>query len=165
MKVFEAMTPDVVTVAPDASLTTAARLMRESDIGPLPVCEGRRVIGMLTDRDITVRAIAEGRDPNQTRVAEVMTPEVVCCQDGDDVQRAPAGSFIFIPRGAAHCFQNVGDRPARVLVIFTPSGMERFFERFGALPRDQANLEAFRAIGAEVGMAVVGPPLAVSHPE
>jgi CBS domain-containing protein len=88
VKVFEAMTPDVVTVAPDASLTTAARLMRESDIGPLPVCEGKRVIGMLTDRDITVRAIAEGRDPNQTRVAEVMTPEVVCCQDGDDVQRA-----------------------------------------------------------------------------
>lgn len=88
MKVLEAMTPDVVTVAPDASLTAAARLMRESDIGPLPVCEGRRVIGMLTDRDITVRAIAEGRDPNQTRVAEVMTPEVVCCQDGDDVERA-----------------------------------------------------------------------------
>jgi CBS domain-containing protein len=88
VKVLEAMTPDVVTVAPDASLTAAARLMRESDIGPLPVCEGRRVIGMLTDRDITVRAIAEGRDPNQTRVAEVMTPEVVCCQDGDDVERA-----------------------------------------------------------------------------
>jgi CBS domain-containing protein len=88
VKVFEAMTPDVVTVAPDAPLTEAARLMRESDVGPLPVCEGKRIVGMLTDRDITVRAIAEGRDPNITRVAEVMTPEVTCCQEGDDVERA-----------------------------------------------------------------------------
>jgi CBS domain-containing protein len=88
VKVFEAMTPDVVTVAPDAPLTEAARLMRESDIGPLPVCEGKRIVGMLTDRDITVRAIAEGRDPNITRVAEVMTPEVTSCQESDDVERA-----------------------------------------------------------------------------
>jgi CBS domain-containing protein len=88
VKVFEAMTPDVVTVAPDASLTSAARLMRESDIGPLPVCEQRRIVGMLTDRDITVRAIAEGRDPNTTRVDEVMTPEVICCMEADDIERA-----------------------------------------------------------------------------
>lgn len=88
MKVFEAMTPDVVTVGPDAPLTQAARLMRESDIGPLPVCEGKRIIGMLTDRDITVRATAEGRDPNATRVDEVMTPEVICCLEGDDIERA-----------------------------------------------------------------------------
>lgn len=88
MKVFEAMTPDVVTVAPDAALTLAARLMRESDIGPLPVCEGKRIVGMLTDRDITVRATAEGRDPNTTRVDEVMTPEVICCLEGDDIERA-----------------------------------------------------------------------------
>ena len=88
MKVFEAMTPDVVTVAPDAALTLAARLMRESDIGPLPVCEGKRIVGMLTDRDITVRATAEGRDPNTTRVDEVMTPEVICCLEGDEIERA-----------------------------------------------------------------------------
>ena len=88
MKVFEAMTPDVVTVSPDATLTEAARLMRESDIGPLPVCEDKRIVGMLTDRDITVRAIAEGRDPNATRVSEVMTPEVISCMEADDVERA-----------------------------------------------------------------------------
>ena len=88
MKVFEVMTSRVVTVTPDAPLALAARLMKEADVGPLPVCEGRQVIGMLTDRDITVRATADGRDPNTTRVDEVMTPEAVCCLEHDDVRRA-----------------------------------------------------------------------------
>jgi CBS domain-containing protein len=88
VKVFEVMTSRVVTVAPDAPLALAARLMKEADVGPLPVCEGRRVVGILTDRDITVRATADGRDPNTTRVDEVMTPEAVCCLESDDVQRA-----------------------------------------------------------------------------
>jgi CBS domain-containing protein len=90
VKVFEVMTSRVVTVAPDAPLALAARLMKEADVGPLPVCEGRRVVGILTDRDITVRATADGRDPNTTRVDEVMTPEAVCCLESDDVQRAAA---------------------------------------------------------------------------
>ena len=84
---------------------------------------------------------------------------------GDDVRRGAVGSFVFVPRGVAHCFQNVGDRPARLLVVFTPSGMERFFERFAALPAGAVDPDAFRTIGAEVGMDVVGPPLARSHEE
>jgi quercetin dioxygenase-like cupin family protein len=83
---------------------------------------------------------------------------------GDALDHAPAGSFVFVPRGVAHCFQNVGDRPARILVMFTPSGMERFFDRFGALPGGTVDPDAFRRIGSEVGMDVVGPPLAQSHP-
>jgi quercetin dioxygenase-like cupin family protein len=81
---------------------------------------------------------------------------------GDELSRAPAGSFVFVPRGTPHCFQNVGDSPARILVLFNPSGMERFFDRFAELTVFEPS--AFATIGAEVGMDVVGPPLAVSHP-
>jgi quercetin dioxygenase-like cupin family protein len=78
---------------------------------------------------------------------------------GDDLREAPAGTFVFVPRGVAHAFQNVGDAPARILVLFTPSGMERFFDRFAALPDDANLAAAFGSIGGEVGMQVVGPPL------
>jgi len=83
VRVSEAMTPEVVTVPPEALLIDAARLMRDSDIGPLPVCEKGRILGVLTDRDITVRAVASGKDPQSTRVVEVMTPEVVCCLESE----------------------------------------------------------------------------------
>jgi quercetin dioxygenase-like cupin family protein len=81
-----------------------------------------------------------------------------------EVQKAPAGSFIFIPRGVPHTWQSVGDVSARFLVIFTPAGMERFFERFAELPEGTSVTDAFRTIGSEVGMDVVGPPLAQSDP-
>jgi quercetin dioxygenase-like cupin family protein len=77
---------------------------------------------------------------------------------GTERSEAPAGSFVFVPRGTPHCFQNVGDGPARILVLFTPSGMEGFFDRFAALPAFDPG--AFRRLGAAVGMEVVGPPLA-----
>jgi quercetin dioxygenase-like cupin family protein len=83
---------------------------------------------------------------------------------GDDIRRAPAGAFVFVPRGVPHCFQNIGNDPARILVIFTPAGMERFFDRFATLPEGSDLREAFRSLGAEVGMDVIGPPLAHSHP-
>jgi quercetin dioxygenase-like cupin family protein len=81
---------------------------------------------------------------------------------GDEMRSAPAGSFVFVPRGTVHCFQNVGDGPARILVIFNPAGMEPFFDRFAELPAfDPA---AFARLGTEAGMKVVGPPLSVSDP-
>ena len=80
-------------------------------------------------------------------------------QLGDRIADAPEGSFVFVPRGMAHCFQNVGDAPARILVLFTPSGMERFFDRFAALPPGPPGPGTFSALGGEVGMEVVGPPL------
>jgi quercetin dioxygenase-like cupin family protein len=76
-----------------------------------------------------------------------------------EIAGAPAGSFVFVPRGTPHCFQNVGETPARILVLFTPSGMERFFDRFAELPPGAVDPGAFRRIGAEVGMDVIGPPL------
>jgi quercetin dioxygenase-like cupin family protein len=78
-------------------------------------------------------------------------------QLGDEHAAAPAGSFVFVPRGTPHCFVNAGSEPARILVLFTPSGMERFFDRFAEL--DAFDPSAFAAIGAGVGMDIVGPPL------
>jgi len=83
---------------------------------------------------------------------------------GDEIASAPAGSFVFVPRGTQHCFQNVGEHPARIIVMFTPSGMERFFDRFATLPAGPVDPGAFRSIGAQVGMDVVGPPMAATHP-
>jgi quercetin dioxygenase-like cupin family protein len=83
--------------------------------------------------------------------------------DGE-LHRAPAGSFVFVPRGTRHCFQNVGESPARILVLFTPSGMERFFDGFAALPEGSDLAGASTSIGTAVGMEVVGPPLSRSHP-
>jgi quercetin dioxygenase-like cupin family protein len=82
----------------------------------------------------------------------------------DQVSEAAAGAVVFVPRGMRHTWQNAGDAPARMLVLFTPSGMERFFERFSEHADRDSAAEAFRQIGADVGMDVVGPPLAQSHP-
>jgi RNA polymerase-binding transcription factor DksA len=60
--------------------------MRNLDVGTLPVCEGERLVGMITDRDITIRATAQGQDPRTTPVRDAMTPEVVCCIESDEVK-------------------------------------------------------------------------------
>jgi quercetin dioxygenase-like cupin family protein len=73
-------------------------------------------------------------------------------QIGEEISHAPAGTFVFAPRGTPHSFRNIGEGPARILVIFTPSGMERFFDRFASLPEGDATHDAFRSVGREVGM-------------
>ena len=88
MQLKEIMTPQVEVIAPEATIREAAEKMSHLDIGPLPVCDGERLVGMVTDRDITVRAVAEGRDPVTTLVREVMTPDLVYGFDDQDVQDA-----------------------------------------------------------------------------
>ncbi len=83
---------------------------------------------------------------------------------GDEIHEAPAGSFVFVPAGTPHCFQNSGESPARILVLFSPAGMEAFFDRFAELPPGPVEPSVFAALGREVGMQVLGPPLAVSDP-
>jgi mannose-6-phosphate isomerase-like protein (cupin superfamily) len=73
---------------------------------------------------------------------------------------APAGAFIFIPRGTPHCFQNVGREDARLLVMFAPAGMERFFEGHAAMPPGPSDPEMYRRVAHAAGMEVVGPPMA-----
>jgi CBS domain-containing protein len=88
MHLKEIMTPHVEVIAPEASIYEAAQKMSHLEIGPLPVCEGERLVGMLTDRDITVRAVAAGRDPVTTLVREVMTPELVYGFEDQDLEDA-----------------------------------------------------------------------------
>ena len=88
MRVSEVMTRGVEAVPMGAPVVEAARLMRDSDIGLVPVRSESRIVGMLTDRDITVRATASGLDPRKTRVEDVMTPMVASCLESDDVERA-----------------------------------------------------------------------------
>ncbi len=83
---------------------------------------------------------------------------------GSEIREAPAGSFVFVPPGEPHCFQNVGDEPARILVLFSPGGMETFFDRFAELPPGPIDPGAFAQLGRDAGMEVLGPPLAVSDP-
>jgi CBS domain-containing protein len=84
MKVREAMTRDVRLIKPDQSIREAARAMAELDIGVLPVEENDRLVGMITDRDITVRAVAQGLGPD-TPVREVMSPEVKYCFEDQSI--------------------------------------------------------------------------------
>ena len=84
MKIREAMTSDVRTVGLDSTIREAARLMAETDVGALPVAAGDRLAGMVTDRDLAVRAIAIGKGPDTT-VGEVMTNEVLYCFDDDEI--------------------------------------------------------------------------------
>jgi CBS domain-containing protein len=89
MLVKDIMTRRVECVGPDTTLQDAARKMRELNVGPLPVCGiDDKLAGMLTDRDITVRATAEGKDPTRTPVREVMTPEVVYVFEDQDAKDA-----------------------------------------------------------------------------
>jgi len=83
--------------------------------------------------------------------------------DGE-LRDAPAGTLAFIPKGVEHTWQNVGDEPARLLIVTAPAGFERFFELFAQIPADASPADEFRRIGEEIGMPVVGPPLAESDP-
>lgn len=85
MKVGDIMTRDPRVVRPDTSVADAAKVMRELDVGSLPVCDGSRLVGMITDRDITTRSTAEGVDPTQVLVNDVMTPKIKYCFEDQDI--------------------------------------------------------------------------------
>ena len=86
MKVNELMSLRVEVATPDDSIQQAARVMHRIDAGILPVGENDRLIGVITDRDIAVRAVAEGKDPRTTLVRDVMSPEVRYCYEDDEVE-------------------------------------------------------------------------------
>ena len=88
MRVSEVMTQGVEGIGPDATLQEAAAKMKSLDVGPLPVCDNDRLVGMVTDRDITVRATAEGDAPTDVRVRDVMTSEVIYCFEDELVEDA-----------------------------------------------------------------------------
>jgi CBS domain-containing protein len=82
------MTPGVRAVAPTDSVTEAAQAMKEQDVGSLPVVEGARLVGIVTDRDIVVRAVAEGVDPRTATVGEVTSGDLVTVEPDEDLDDA-----------------------------------------------------------------------------
>ena len=101
MRVSEAMTKTVCMAYPNQTVEEAARLMYDADIGCLPVRDNDRLVGMLTDRDIAVRAVAYGMGP-ETPVREVMTTKVKCCFEDEDLD---------------HVAQNMGEQQIRRLPV------------------------------------------------
>lgn len=90
-KCAEVMTKDPVCCTPADTATAAARLMKDSDVGPIPVIENeqtRKLVGIVTDRDLALKVVAEGRDPNAVKVEEVMTREPSTCRAEDELQKA-----------------------------------------------------------------------------
>jgi CBS domain-containing protein len=91
MNCQDVMTPSPVRCVPDDNVMDVARMMRTQDIGAIPVVADRlseRLVGMVTDRDLAVRVIAEGRDPRETAVRDVMSMQPVACRDTDVYQQA-----------------------------------------------------------------------------
>lgn len=89
MKIADVMTADVETMKPDQTIREAANFMLRADAGSIPVCDGERLVGMVTDRDIAVRAVAEGMGPD-TPVRETMTSDLHYCFDDEEVEAVAA---------------------------------------------------------------------------
>ena len=87
-RVGEIMTRSVAIVQQDDTLQHAAQKMKSLNIGSLPVCDGDAMVGVVTDRDITVRGVAAGMVPQEARVSDVMTADVRWCSESDSVQQA-----------------------------------------------------------------------------
>ena len=105
MKVSDAMTSDVRVVRPEQSICEAAQIMAECDSGVLPVTDGDRLIGVLTDRDIAIRAVAREMSPHTT-VGEIMSKEVLYCYEDEDLE---------------HVAQNMGELQVRRLPVMDRS--------------------------------------------
>jgi len=88
MDLRDIMTRNVEVVSAGASLKDAAKKMKDLDVGLIPVCDGDRLKGVLTDRDITIRATAAGRDPSKTKVSEVMSTDLAYCLEDQEVEEA-----------------------------------------------------------------------------
>jgi CBS domain-containing protein len=101
MRISEMMTRDVKVTAPTQSIRDAARLMADLDVGALPVADGDRLVGMITDRDIAVRAIASGRGPD-TPIRDVMSQEIKYCYEDQTLEEVA---------------QNMGDIKVRRLPV------------------------------------------------
>lgn len=118
-KISEVMTRDATLVNPNDTIQDAAKLMKECDCGVLPVGEGDRLVGMITDRDIAVRCIADGKGPN-SKVRDAMTQEVKYCFEDEDISHVCANmSEIQVPR------LPVLDRNKRLVGIVSLSDLAR----------------------------------------
>jgi CBS domain-containing protein len=107
--IADVMTRDVTTIPADADLLMAAQMMRDLDVGALPVCEGSRLAGMITDRDITIRATARGLAPSDCKVADVMSKDA---------------SWCFEDQSVGEVLQQMGDRQVRRIPVLRRENMQ-----------------------------------------
>ncbi|GLQ55342.1 CBS domain-containing protein [Devosia nitrariae] len=142
MKVSELMTREVRTVTPDHSLQDAARLMGMIDAGFLPVADDDHLVGTITDRDIAIRAIAEGKGP-ETRVSEAMTRDVKYCFDDEDVE---------------HVARNMGDIQVRRLPV-----VDRNKRLVGVLSLGDMAIDNLSADAAETALSGISQPNHRAH--
>ena len=87
-KCREVMTKDPASCNASEMVTKVASLMKQHDVGAVPVAESDRLVGIVTDRDIVLKVVAAGRNPEQTAVRDVMTPNPLCCREDDDLEQA-----------------------------------------------------------------------------
>src|SRR4030095_9711731 len=104
MQVHELMTAKVSVVDPDMRIPEIARRMRDEDIGSLPVAEDQRLVGIVTDRDIVVRVVADGHDAREATARQIMSPKVLYCFEDDSIEEA---------------LQNMGDNQVRRLPVIS----------------------------------------------
>ena len=88
MKLGDIMQRNVEVIAGDATVRDSARRMKASGIGALPVCTNGKIVGMLTDRDLVVRSLAEGHDPDKTCASDIMTRDVAWCYEDQTLEQA-----------------------------------------------------------------------------
>ncbi|SDG88052.1 CBS domain-containing protein [Desulfosporosinus hippei] len=88
MKVRDVMTRQVETVAPSSSVEEIARLMKRNDVGSIPVCEGQKVLGIITDRDIVLKVIADGKSVSSVSAKDIMNSQVITVTSDQDVHEA-----------------------------------------------------------------------------
>ncbi|AFQ44605.1 CBS domain-containing protein [Desulfosporosinus meridiei] len=88
MKVRDVMTRQIETVAPSSSVEEIARLMKRNDVGSIPVCEGQKVLGIITDRDIVLKVIADGKNVSSVSAKDIMTSQVITVTSDQDVHEA-----------------------------------------------------------------------------
>jgi CBS domain-containing protein len=88
VKVQDLMTDQVEIVSPDTGLENVARLMAENDIGSVPVCQDRNILGLITDRDIVIRAVAKGENPASMKAREVMSTDIISVSPDTDAHEA-----------------------------------------------------------------------------
>jgi len=107
--VSEVMTRDLTVISPDDNLHKAAKLMADWNVGVLPVCNGKRLAGIITDRDITVRGVASGKSPSDMRVSEAMSEGAL---------------WLFEDQTVGEALQHMGDAQVRRLPVVSRDSME-----------------------------------------
>ena len=102
--ISDIMTRDVTVISPDSNLQEAAQLMRDLDIGAIPVCNGKKLVGMITDRDMVIRGVAEGKVFSELKVSDIMSDQVQWC---------------FEDQTAGEVLQQMGDSQIRRIPVVT----------------------------------------------